>query len=151
MKKNLISAALISLALVGCGDSKEQTPVSTTATPANSIVSSSDGSHMLTLKDGAKISVSGKLVRNVTFTNESGTFQRYIFDVDEKAMALEGTLFANMAKSGYNRKIKTDSPEVYAVHYQKKGFPSVGATYTNLEGNQSDGTSKTRLMLLWKI
>ncbi|PRN05730.1 hypothetical protein A0O30_06705 [Pseudomonas sp. LLC-1] len=151
MKKNLISAVLISATLVGCGDSKEQPSASTTAAPASSIVSSSDGSHQLTLKDGAKISVNGKLVRNVTFTNESGTFQRYIFDVDEKTMSIEGTLFADMAKSGYNRVIKTDSPEVYAVHYQKKGFPSVGATYTSLETKQPDENSKTRLMLLWKI
>ncbi|MBB4865104.1 hypothetical protein HNP46_003980 [Pseudomonas nitritireducens] len=151
MKRNVLLACFALLALSGCDEAVKEKPQAQAVSEVPSLSTSDDGQQVVTFKDGASITLKGKLIRNVVFSNDSGKFQRYIFELDEQSMAIEGRVFATIVKAGYQRKVKTSNADTYAVHYQKRGYPAVGATYANLEGGKGDAAAKTRLTLLWRI
>ncbi|HFQ8052965.1 TPA: hypothetical protein ACHTCR_004841 [Pseudomonas putida] len=145
MKKHIVPALLVALFVAGCGETKapESTQHQDTKTK-QSLVSGPDSKQTLTLADGTVLNFNGKLIRETVSKKEEGDFQRYIFELPQESMAVEGEIFAALAKSGYARIVKNSDKDVYSVHYKKKGQAPIGATYTNVE-------KSTQLMLLWKI
>lgn len=145
MKKQIIPTLLFSLFVAGCGETKApETTQLQAAKTKQSLVSGPDSKQTLTFADGTVLNFNGKLIRETVSKKEEGDFQRYIFELPQESMAVEGEIFAALAKSGYARIVKNSDQDVYSVHYKKKGQPPIGATYTNVE-------KSTQLMLLWKI
>ncbi|WP_226686996.1 hypothetical protein [Stutzerimonas stutzeri] len=99
--------------------------------------------------DGAGFQFNGKLRRYEFLENEKGQFDRYTFEFPEDMMAVEGAVFATLAKSGYQRKVRRENDKVFVVNYSKKGFSPVSMTYERLPTTKQK-KAFTRLKIIWK-
>jgi len=99
--------------------------------------------------DGAGLQFSGKLRRYELVENEKGLFDRYTFEFSEDMMAIEGAVFATLAKSGYQRKVRREDDRLYVVNYIKKGFAPVSMTYERMPAKKKV-QAFTRLRVVWK-
>ncbi len=64
-------------------------------------------------------------------------------------MAVEGSVFATLAKSGYQRKVRNEDEKTYVVSYFKKGFENIYMTYERVPLNRGMEPF-TRLKIVWK-
>lgn len=99
--------------------------------------------------DGAGLQFNGKLRRYELVENEKGQFDRYTFEFAEDMMAVEGAVFATLAKSGYQRKVRRENDKIFVVNYNKKGFAPVSMTYERVPANKGI-KALTRLRVVWK-
>lgn len=99
--------------------------------------------------DGAGLQFSGKLRRYELVENKKGSFDRYTFEFAQDTMAIEGAVFATLAKSNYQRKVRREDDRLFVVNYIKKGFAPVSMTYERLPAKKGvEGL--TRLRVIWK-
>lgn len=101
------------------------------------------------LPDGTGIQFSGKMRRYELVENDKGKFDRYTFEFTEDIMAIEGGVFATLAKSGYQRKIRRENEKTFVVNYVKKGFAPVSVTFERIPANKG-AEAFTRLRVVWK-
>lgn len=101
------------------------------------------------LPDGAGLQMAGKLKRYELVENDKGSFDRYTFEFSQDSMAVEGAVFASLAKSNYQRKVRREDARLFVVNYVKKGFPPVSMTYERAPENK-EKTALTRLKIVWK-
>ncbi len=143
MKKILVLCALFVIA--GCDADKQC---------SKQVVVPSEGVNYLSknaiyLPDGAGIEFSGRLRSYELVENDKGAFDRYVFEFSEDTMAVEGSVFATLAKSGYQRKVRNEDEKTYVVSYFKKGFENIYMTYERVPLNRGMEPF-TRLKIVWK-
>lgn len=142
MKKVLAFCAVALLS--GCDSGTEQS--SATVPP---VAASYFHKNTIYFPDGVGIQFDGKLRRYELVENEKGRFDRYTFEFPEDMMAIEGAVFATLAKSGYQRKVRREDDRLYVVNYIKKGMPSVSMTYEWVPA-KNKVQAFTRLRVVWK-
>lgn len=142
MKKILALCAVALLA--GCDASTQQNSASVPP-----LTTSYFYKNTIYFPDGAGLQFNGKLRRYEFVENEKGQFDRYTFEFPEDMMAVEGAVFATLAKSGYQRKVRRENDKVFVVNYSKKGFSPVSMTYERLPTTK-ETKAFTRLKVIWK-
>lgn len=142
LKKYILFFVIVVLA--GCGEKKvDQVKPPSVATARHFYKNS------IYLPDGAGLQFSGKLRRYELIENEKGQFDRYTFEFSEDIMAIEGAVFATLAKSGYQRKVRREDDRLYVVNYIKKGFAPVSMTYERMPAKKKV-QAFTRVRVAWK-
>jgi len=129
----------------GCDGSTQQNNSPT----ASRVTASYFSKNAIYLPDGAGIQFNGKLRSYALVENDKGKFDRYAFEFSEDIMAIEGAVFATLAKSGYQRKVRREDEKIYVVNYLKKGFPTITMSFERVPANKGMQTF-TRLKVLWK-
>lgn len=142
MKKVLALCAVALLA--GCDANTQQNSASVPPVASNYF-----HKNAIYFPDGVGLQFSGKLRRYELVENEKGKFDRYTFEFPEDMMAIEGAVFATLAKSGYQRKVRREDDRLYVVNYIKKGLPSVSMTYERVPA-KNKVQAFTRLRVVWK-
>ncbi|WP_404397776.1 hypothetical protein LG309_08295 [Stutzerimonas chloritidismutans] len=142
MKKVLALCAVALLA--GCDEGTQQNSASVPPVTSNYF-----HKNTIYFPDGAGLQFSGKLRRYELVENEKGLFDRYTFEFSEDMMAIEGAVFATLAKSGYQRKVRREDDRLYVVNYIKKGFAPVSMTYERMPAKKKV-QAFTRLRVVWK-
>ncbi|MBO0368804.1 hypothetical protein GIB23_17110 [Pseudomonas putida] len=145
MKKNHIALICLIAALTGCDAPTQK------AAPKAPVSLVNPGQQAIELPSGEKIGLDGKLVKSFVDENKNGTYQRHVIEVPAEIMSVEGSLFYNLAKVGYQRKSKTESKEFKIYAYSKKGAPPIKASYKPLTISGASTAPLTRLVLSWKI
>ncbi len=142
MKKVLALCAVALLA--GCDAGTQQNNATVPSVTANYLYKNT-----IYFPDGAGLQFNGKLRRYELVENEKGQFDRYTFEFSEDMMAVEGGVFATLAKSGYQRKVRRESDKIFIVNYIKKGFAPVSMTYERVPAKK-EVNGFTRLRVVWK-
>ncbi len=131
--------------LVGCGGEKDLK--ASTAVPGG--IPKYLHKNAVYFPDGEGLEFSGTLRRYDLVSNEKGEFDRYTFEFAEDIMAVEGAVFAVLAKRGYHRKVRRDSEGLFVVNYLRKGFSPVSMNYERVP--KKDGVEAfTRVRVVWK-
>jgi hypothetical protein len=128
--------------LVGCdtGDSQNGAP------KALPVVANYFAKNAIYFPDGTGIQFSGKLRSYVLVEGEKGKFDRYIFEFSEDIMAIEGAVYATLAKSGYQRKVRREDGGHFVVDYTKKDSAPVTMIYERVSAsNGVEGFSRVRV------
>lgn len=146
LKKILVLCAVALLA--GCDAGTEQNSASAEpqAAPVSANYFAKDAIY---LPDGAGLQFNGVLRRYEFIENDKGQHDRYTFEFSADTMAIEGGVFATLAKSGYQRKVRREDATIYVVHYVKKGFPTVSMTFERVPASNG-AEAFTRLRIVWK-
>lgn len=85
----------------------------------------------------------------VLVEGERGKFDRYIFEFTEDIMTVEGAVFATLAKSGYQRKVRRDDANSFVVDYRKRDSAPVTMICERVPA--SNGVDAfSRLRVSWK-
>ncbi|WP_447742082.1 hypothetical protein [Pseudomonas laurentiana] len=100
------------------------------------------------LPSGQDLQVSGQLRRYELQTTDKGLYDRYVFESPDDLMALEGQIYATLAKRGYTRNVRNEKPGLFEVRYVKRNTEPVVMTYETLDNSES--AFKTRLKIKWK-
>lgn len=100
------------------------------------------------LPSGQDLQVSGQLRRYELQTTDKGLYDRYVFESPDDLMALEGQIYATLAKRGYTRNVRNEKPGLFEVRYVKRNTEPVVMTYETLDN--SEVAFKTRLKIKWK-
>lgn len=130
----------------GCDGGAQQNS-SPTVIPVTAIYFSKNSIY---LSDGAAIEFSGEMRRYELVESDKGKFERYTFEFPEGIMAIEGAVFATLAKNGYQRKVRRDGEKIFVVDYYKKGFAPVTMAFERFPENKA-ADAFTRLKISWKI
>ncbi len=101
------------------------------------------------LPDSKSLEIPGWLRSYDLLSNEKGEFDRYVFESSQEIMAVEGTVYASLAKLGYTRKIRKEQPGLFVVNYVKKGAIPVTFSYETLKPDAAI-KAKTRFRVSWK-
>ncbi|MCQ4239547.1 hypothetical protein [Stutzerimonas stutzeri] len=137
----LCAAAL----LVGCDTGATQN----SATKSLPVVANYFSKNAIYFPDGAGIQFSGKMRSYVLVEDEKGKFDRYIFEFAEDIMTVEGSVFATLAKSGYQRKMRREDANSFVVDYIKRDSAPVTMIYERVPA--SNGVDAfSRLRVSWK-
>ena len=143
MKKTLLLSAMVIFS--GCDVNTHANDPSTVSPVKASYLSK----NAIYFPGGTGIQFSGRLRSYEFVENDKGMFDRYIFEFSEDTMAVEGSVFAILAKSGYQRKIREENETAFVVNYVKEGSETVYMTYERVpaDGNVA---AFTRLRIVWK-
>ncbi len=98
---------------------------------------------------GFGVEFSGVLRNYTLVSSNKGNFDRYVFEFSEDMMAVEGAVFATLAKNGYQRKVKREDDRHFVVSYIKKGFAPIAMTYERVPA-QKQTEALTRLKITWQ-
>lgn len=142
--KKVLSLFVVAL-LAGCDVGALQNSTHTAPPVAASYFSKNS----VYLPDGVGIQFNGKLRNYALIESEKGGYDRYVFEFSEDIMAVEGAVFATLAKSGYQRKVRREDAESFVVDYNKKGFETVMMVYERVSANK-DAKPFTQLKVVWK-
>jgi hypothetical protein len=146
LKKVLVSCAVA--LLLGC-DTGSPEGNAATAPKGTPVTANYFSTSAIYLPDGAGIQFNGKMRRYDLVENEKGTFDRYTFEFAEDMMAVEGAVFATLAKSGYQRKVRRENEKTFVVNYVRKGFAPVSMTFERVSSGKETKVL-TRLRVVWK-
>lgn len=102
------------------------------------------------LPDGSEISSVGRLFQYQFLQNERGEFDRYTIHSNDSLMSVEGSVFAQLAKAGYARRVRAETPGRFVVNYIKKGIAPVTATYTVHTVKAEGSAVKSQVIFTWK-
>lgn len=144
-KHILLLCALLSL--IGCReDAVEHTQgVSTVQqSPIQNILHK----NAIYLPDGQDLQVTGQLRRYELQSTEKGLYERYVFESPDALMAVEGHIYALLAKQGYARNVRQEKPGLFEVRYFKRNTEPLSITYESLDSSSTE--FKTRLKIKWK-
>lgn len=145
LKKTWMLCALAMLA--GCGEgsgSADQRPASTPQASQQGVLHK----NAIHLPSGENLDVAGRLRSYNLLSNEQGDFDRYVFESPEDLMALEGQIYSTLAKRGYVRKIKSETPGLFVVRYAKRNAPSIMISYETRQNGTAE--FKTQMKINWK-
>lgn len=145
--KNSAVLALLILSLCGCNDTESSKASGSSTTSLSQV---KEGQAAIELPQGAKVGLDGKLVKSFILENKNGKFQRQVIDLPSELMSVEGSLYYNLAKIGYARKVKSEKQDVYLLSYVKKNQTPVHASLKTLK-SQKNNKKHTRLVLTWKL
>jgi len=142
MRKCLIVCAAIFM--VGCDSGIEESPRVQSAQTVKYF-----HKNTIYFPGGDGIEFSGILRNYTLISSDNGSFDRYVFEFSEDMMAVEGAVFATLAKGGYQRKVRREDDKLFVVNYIKKGFAPVSMTYERIPA-KADVQAFTRLKVTWK-
>lgn len=150
--KNITVASVIVFALVGCGDSQNaNTDMGVQSQSKPEVQVHAGAENVISLPDATRIAINGKVLRDEIVSVGGKKSQRYEINFPNRVMDSEGSIFSVLAKSGYARKIISETPDSMKIHYYKKGFAVVGAQYRVVEFKHVSGDTGTRLSLYWQL
>lgn len=145
-RKTLLLCALVSL--TACNDGAPETTASGSAGQQPQVQNILH-KNAIYLPDGQNLQVAGQLRRYELQTTEKGLYDRYVFESPDGLMALEGHIYAVLAKRGYTRNVRNEKPGLFEVRYVKRNAEPVVMTYETLADSDA-AAFKTRLKIKWK-
>lgn len=83
----------------------------------------------IVLKDGDVLPIEGQIVRYELIRKGKDVTERYVVESSKSLMELESLTFADLARRGYVRQVRNDTPERFQVTYRGKGLPLITADY----------------------
>ena len=86
------------------------------------------------LDRGQSLSFEGRIVRYDLIRSERGAFDRYSIESAKSLMGLEASVFNDLARKGYTRSVRQETPERFLVHYLQKGRKTVVADFRAKDG-----------------
>ncbi|WP_170800284.1 hypothetical protein [Stutzerimonas stutzeri] len=117
----LKSGVLVLLALlVGC-DSEQRQSSSVDVDQSSSVQVFQKSA--IALNELEMLDIDGQIVRYDLVRKGRGTTDRYVIESSRTLMGLESEVFANLARRGYVRHVRQESPERLLVVYKRKGTP----------------------------
>lgn len=121
-----VGVCLLLALLVGCGDEHMQ---SSQVEPDQHHSIQAFRKNAIALNDGDALSIDGQIVRYDLVRKGKGVTDRYVIESSQSLMGLESAIFADLARQGYVRRVRQESPERFLVTYSRKGVPAITADY----------------------
>jgi len=126
--------------LVGCGEQ---------GVPPSQVSSDSSGSvktfknNAIVLSDGAVLDIEGRIIRYELVRRDKVVKDRYTVESSLTLMGLESRIYSDLARRGYVRRVRIDSPSRFLVSYRRKGLAPITADYRAIK----DSDKLARLIL----
>lgn len=133
MRNSGVIVCFFSALLAGCGEDMER-PQDRSADNNRPVPVREFVKNAINLdRDGALV-FEGRIVRYDLIRNERGTFDRYVVESPKSLMGLEAAVFHDLARKGYTRRVRQETPKRFLVHYLQKGMKTVIADYRAKDG-----------------
>ena len=147
--KGLISAIAVSAVLLsGC----EPTPVASgTASSVEQVTGIALVKDRIVFPEGIEVPVNGRVFQYQLIQNAKGEFDRYVVHSSDGMMGVDGAVFAGLAKLGYMRRIRKESPGQLVVNYVKKGGVTIVAIFSDHSVKISGDKTRSKAVFTWKI
>lgn len=131
----LKSGVLVLLALLVACDSEQRSSTSVGVDQSSSVQVFQKSA--IAINGSEMLDIDGQIVRYDLIRKDRGPTDRYVIESSRSLMGLESEVFANLARRGYVRHVREESPERFLVVYSRRGAPSIIADYRAKKNSQT--------------
>lgn len=135
--KAILAIITVALSMVACGNSEDATKGGSASLKTSS----------LALPDGTKITLNGTVAKVVSKPNDKGALKLHEIKFNTTSKIAESSVYNELSKLGYTRKVIEDSRSSFKIHYYKKDQPVIGNVYQEQPGANSQAS---QLSMYWQ-